>query len=50
MVTRLPMTGWTASRSLAAVWRDGSAYADSYATIAETIATEARTILAGPAL
>ncbi len=35
---------------LAAVWRHGSAYADSYATIADTIATEARTILAGPAL
>ncbi|MBU8874577.1 hydrogen peroxide-inducible genes activator [Reyranella sp. MMS21-HV4-11] len=50
MVTRLTMAGWSASRSIAAVWRDGSAYSDSYGTIAETIATEARAILAGPAL
>lgn len=46
MVTRLALADWTASRSIAAVWREGAAYADSYRTIAEAIAAEARRILA----
>jgi LysR family hydrogen peroxide-inducible transcriptional activator len=48
MVARLSVADWSASRSIAAVWREGAAYADSYRTIAETIATEARRILASP--
>lgn len=52
MVTRLALADWSATRSFAAVWRQGAANADSYQTIAETIATEARKILldkpAGP--
>lgn len=46
MVTRLTIADWSASRSIAAVWREGTAYTDSYRIIAETIATEARRILA----
>lgn len=42
MVTRLALADWSATRSIAAVWREGAAYADSYRTIAEAIATEAR--------
>jgi len=48
MVVRLALADWSASRSIAAVWRDGAAYADSYRTIAEAIATEARRILGEP--
>lgn len=46
MVTRLTIADWSASRSIAAVWREGTAYTESYRIIAETIATEARRILA----
>ena len=45
MVSRLAPVDWTASRSIAAVWRQGAAFTDSYRIIAETIATEARRAL-----
>ncbi len=45
MVKRLDLADWSASRSIAAVWRDGAAYSDSYRIIAEAIASEARRIL-----
>jgi LysR family hydrogen peroxide-inducible transcriptional activator len=48
MVARLTVSDWSASRSIAAVWRAGVAYADHHRVIAETIATEARRILAEP--
>ena len=48
MVTRLALADWSAIRSIAAVWREGAAYADSYRTIAEAIAVEARRILSDP--
>lgn len=50
MVVRLALADWAASRSIAAVWRQGAAYADSYRTIAEAIATEARSIIGGSSL
>lgn len=48
MVARLNVSDWSASRSIAAVWRAGVAYADHHRVIAETIAAEARRILAEP--
>jgi LysR family hydrogen peroxide-inducible transcriptional activator len=48
MVTRLVLSDWNASRSIAAVWRHGAAYSESYQTIAEAIALEARRVLAQP--
>ncbi|MDE2403526.1 MAG: hydrogen peroxide-inducible genes activator [Sphingomonadales bacterium] len=48
MVTRLHLADWSANRSIAAVWREGVAFADSYRVIAETIASEARRILDQP--
>lgn len=48
MVTRLRPSDWSATRSIAAIWRDGAAYADSYRIIADTIAEEARKRLAHP--
>jgi len=45
MVSRLNPVDWQASRSIAAVWRQGAAFGDSYRIIAETIATEARRVL-----
>lgn len=45
MVKRLDLADWSSSRSIAAVWRDGAAYSDSYRIIAGTIASEARRIL-----
>ncbi|WP_353230483.1 LysR substrate-binding domain-containing protein [Novosphingobium sp.] len=48
MVTRLTLADWSGTRSIAAVWREGAAYADSYHTIAEAIAVEARRILSDP--
>lgn len=45
MVKRLDLADWSASRSIAAIWREGAAYADSYRIIAEAIASEARCIL-----
>ena len=46
MVKRLDLEDWSASRSIAAVWRERAAYSDSYRIIAEAIAYEARRILA----
>lgn len=48
MVRRLDVADWSAFRSIAAVWRDGAAYADSYRAIAEAVAAEARRVLAEP--
>lgn len=48
MVTRLALADWSATRSIAAAWREGAAYTDTYRTIAEAIATEARRILSQP--
>ena len=48
LVTRLAVADWAASRSIAAVWRQGAAYADSYQIIAQGIAAEARRILSLP--
>jgi LysR family transcriptional regulator, hydrogen peroxide-inducible genes activator len=48
MVRRLIVADWSATRSIAAVWREGMAYADSYREIANAIATEARGILSEP--
>lgn len=45
MVKRLDLADWSASRSIAAIWREGAAYADTYRIIAEAIASEARCIL-----
>ena len=45
MVRRLDLADWSASRSVAAVWREGAAFAASYRIIAEAIAAEARSIL-----
>jgi len=45
MVTRLTIADWSASRSIAAVWREGAAYAASYRIIADAIAVEARRIM-----
>lgn len=45
MVHRLAVADWIASRSIAAVWREGAAFSDSYRIIAEAIATEACYIL-----
>ena len=46
MVARLALADWSANRSIAAVWREAVACADSYRIIAEAIALEARRILA----
>ncbi len=45
MVKRFAIQDWSATRSIAAVWREGAAFADAYAAIAEVIAAEAREIL-----
>lgn len=45
MVKRLELADWSMSRSIAAIWRDGAAYSDSYQIIAEAITSEARRIL-----
>lgn len=45
MVSQLDITGWTAHRSIAAVWRDGVAYADSYELIAQRIRKKAQDML-----
>lgn len=47
MVTRLTIQNWSASRSIAAVWRNGIAYAESYQMIANAITNQARSILDG---
>ncbi|MDN3645933.1 hydrogen peroxide-inducible genes activator [Pontixanthobacter aestiaquae] len=46
MVRRFEIKGWSQQRSIAAIWREGAAFADSYAAIAEVVAAEAREILA----
>ena len=46
MVKRFDIKGWSEQRSIAAIWREGAAFSDSYAAIAEVVATEAREILA----
>ena len=46
MVRRFSIQGWSEHRSIAALWREGAAFADSYAAIAEVVATEASEILA----
>lgn len=45
MVKQLDIIGWSAHRSIAAVWREGVAYADSYELIADRIAEKARNML-----
>ena len=35
---------WSATRSIGALWRNGSVYGESYAKIAELIRREARTL------
>lgn len=47
MVKRLELADWSASRSIAAVWRRGAAYTDSYRIIADMIAETARRVLDG---
>ena len=47
MVTRLSIADWSATRSIAAIWREGVAYRETYRQIAESIAAEARRILQG---
>lgn len=42
MVHRLIIADWSQTRSIAAIWREGVAYADSYRLVAETIARHAR--------
>lgn len=44
-IRRLAISGWSATRSLAAVWREGAAFGESYQLIAEATATEARRIM-----
>lgn len=41
--------GWKFTRSIAAAWRSGAAYADAYRMIAARIDTEARALLGEPA-
>ncbi|MFZ1743355.1 MAG: hydrogen peroxide-inducible genes activator [Pontixanthobacter sp.] len=45
MVRRFDIQGWSEKRSIAAVWRQGAAFASSFAAIAEIVAEEAREIL-----
>jgi LysR family hydrogen peroxide-inducible transcriptional activator len=48
MVKRLDIKDWSATRSIAAAWRDGAAYTESYRLIADLVAAEARSILDQP--
>lgn len=45
MIKRLNLADWSASRTLAAVWREGAAYSDNYQIIAEAVASEAHRLL-----
>ncbi len=45
MVKRFAIQNWSATRSIAAVWREGAAFADAYRAIAKVVAAEARAIL-----
>ncbi len=47
MVRRLDIAGWSASRSIAAVWRRGAAWSDSYRMIAAAIGAQAHRIMEG---
>lgn len=47
MVRRLAIADWSANRSIAAVWRQRAAYAQSYRLIAEAIAAEAHDLMQG---
>lgn len=46
MVRRLQIEDWQASRTIAAIWRHGSAYAQSYGLISRAIAEKAHATLA----
>jgi len=48
MVRRLEIQDWKASRTIAAIWRHGSAYAQSYGMIARAIADKAHATLSTP--
>lgn len=45
MVRRLEVSDWTATRSIAAIWRHRAAYGESYRLIAQAVAEEARRML-----
>ncbi len=45
MVRRLTVSDWSATRSIAAVWRQGAAYSESYRLIARGVAEAARRML-----
>ena len=46
MVSRFAIKGWSATRSIAAVWRQGTAMSETYMKIAQLIAEHARRLLA----
>lgn len=48
MVRRLEPVDWSASRSIAAVWREGAAFSDNYRMISSVIAEEAHALLSTP--
>lgn len=45
IVKKLMITNWSATRSIIAIWRLGSAYTDSYRRIANAVAAKARHML-----
>jgi LysR family transcriptional regulator, hydrogen peroxide-inducible genes activator len=45
-VALVEVEGWTATRSIAAAWRSGAAYGETYAAIAARVQDEARRVLA----
>ena len=46
MVKLFDIDGWSKSRSIGAIWRKESAFADSYSAISDVVAAEARERLA----
>lgn len=44
VIAPLPIVDWSATRSIAALWRNGSVFSESYAKIAETIRQESRSL------
>lgn len=44
VIAALPVADWSATRSIGALWRNGSVYGESYAKIAEVIRREARSL------
>ncbi len=48
MINRLDVADWSASRSIAAIWRRGSASRDLFSVIAEKVAQEAHRLLQEP--